>query len=94
MQLLDGQKKGSFTTVLKKNLPKLFTRNPAIYFPLFDKTCVQVFGLLPEFLVNLSEKNLFCSATATTKIVLGIIRLWFNYFRGMFAYTLSGRLSK
>jgi len=88
MQLLDGKKEGSFNTALPQNPPKLFTRNPAIYFPLVDKTCVQVFGMLPEFLVNLPEGNLFCSATATTKTVLGIIQLWFNYFRGMFAYTL------
>jgi len=31
------------------------------------------------------ERNLFCSATAATKTALGIIHLWFNYFRGIMA---------
>jgi len=38
--------------------------------------------------------KLFCSATAATKTALGIIQLWFNYFRGIMASTLPGRLSK
>ena len=51
--------------------------------------------MVPGFLENLLESgNLFCSATATTKTALGIIQLWFNYFRGILAYTLPGRLSK
>jgi len=31
---------------------------------------------------------LFCSATAAAKSALGIIQLWFDYFRGSLAYTL------
>ena len=31
--------------------------------------------------------KLFCSATAATKTALGIIQLWFNYFRGIMACT-------
>jgi len=33
---------------------------------------------------------LFCSATPTKKTALGIIQLWFNYFRGILAYTPPG----
>ena len=48
--------------------PKLFTRNPAIYFPEVDKACVEVFGMLPGFLENMLESgNLICTAMATTK---------------------------
>jgi len=51
--------------------------------------------MLPGFLENLLESgNLFCSAAATTKTVLGLIWLWFNYFRGILTYTLPGRLGK
>jgi len=51
--------------------------------------------MLSGFLENLPEcGNLFCSATTTTKTALCIIQLWFNYFRGILAYTLPGRLSK
>jgi len=51
--------------------------------------------MLPGFLETLLESgNLFCSATASTKTAPGIIQLWVNYFRGILAYTLPGRLSK
>ena len=61
--------------------PKLFTRNPVIYFPEVDKTCVYVFGRLPGFIENLLENgNLFCSATGATKTALGVLQLCFNYF--------------
>jgi len=51
--------------------------------------------MLPGFLENLLySRNLICSATAAAKTVLDIIQLWFNYFRGILAYTLPGRLSK
>jgi len=42
------------------------------------------------------EKNVLesGSATATTKTALGIIQLWFNYFRGILLYTRPERLSK
>jgi len=51
--------------------------------------------MIPGFLENLLESGyLFCSATATTKTALDIIQLWFNYFRGILAYTPPGRLSK
>ena len=40
------------------------------------------------------ERNLFCCATAATKIPLDIIQLWFNYFRSIMAGTLPGRLSR
>jgi len=66
-------------TVFPQHPPKLFTRNPAIYFPEVYKTCVSVFSWLPGFLENLLEsKNLFCSATAATKTALGIIQLCIN----------------
>jgi len=41
---------------------------------------------------NLLESDLFCSATAATKSALGSMQLWFNYFRGILAYTLIGTL--
>jgi len=51
--------------------------------------------MLPGFLENLVESgNLFCNAMATTKTALGIIQLWFKYFRSILAYTLPERLSK
>ena len=59
-----------------------------------DKTCLNFFGMLPGFLENCWSGNLFCSATAATKTALGIIQLWFNYFRGIMAYTFSRRLSR
>ena len=55
-----------------------------------DKTCVDVFGILPRFLKNLLEsENLGCSAMAGTKIALGIIQLWFNYFAASFIKALG-----
>ena len=51
--------------------------------------------MLQRFLENLLESGtLFCIATAATKTALGIIQVWFNYFRGILACTLLGRLSK
>jgi len=51
--------------------------------------------MLPGFLENLLKSgNLFRSATAGMKTALAIIQLWFNYFRGILACTLPGRLSK
>jgi len=59
-----------------ENHPKLFTRNPAIYFPKVDKSCIDVFGMLPRFLENLLEsRNLLCSATAATKSALSTTQL-------------------
>jgi len=40
IQLLDCQQEAPINTVLPQHPPKLFTRNPAIYFPEVDKTCV------------------------------------------------------
>jgi len=95
IQLLDGQQEAPVNTVLQQHPPKLFNRNPAIYLTKVDKICVYVFGMFPGFLENLLESgNLFGSATAATKTALGIIQLWFNYFRDMLAHTLPGRLSK
>jgi len=40
---------------------------------------------------------LFCNAKAAAaamKTALSIIQLWFNYSRGILAYTLPGRWSK
>ena len=74
---------------------ELFTKNPAIYFPEVDKTCVCFFGMLPGFLENLLESgNFVCSATSATKTAMGIIQLWFHYFRGILTCTFPGRLSK
>ena len=41
MQLLDGQQEAHVNTVFPQHPQKLFTRNPAIYFPQVDKTYVQ-----------------------------------------------------
>jgi len=51
--------------------------------------------MLPGFLENLLRSGkLFGSAAATTQTALGTTQLWLNYFRGILAYTLPGRLSK
>ena len=66
-------------------LPKLFTRNLVVCFLEVDKTCVDVFCILPRFLKNLLEsENLICNATGGTKTALGIIPVWFNYFAASF----------
>jgi len=57
IQWLDGQQEAPANTVLPQYPPKLFTRNPAIYFPEVDKTCINVFGMLPGFLENLLESE-------------------------------------
>jgi len=44
--------------------------------------------MLLGILENLLESgNLFGCATAATKTAAGIIQLWFNYFRGILAFT-------
>jgi len=51
--------------------------------------------MLPGILETLLESgNLFCTVVAATKTALGIIQLWFNYFRGILAYTLPVSLGK
>ena len=60
-------------------------QNMSIYF----------FRMLPGFLKNLLKSgNLFCSVTPAMKTALSFIQLWFNYFRGIMAGTLPGRLCK
>jgi len=96
IQLIDGQKGALVNTVYPQhpeNTSKLFTRNPTIYFPEVDKTCIDVFGMIPRFHKNLLENgNLLCRAA--TKTALATIQLWFNCFHGILAYTLPGWLSK
>jgi len=92
IQLFDGQQDAPVNNVFPQHPPKLYTRNPAIYFPEVDKTYAYVFGMLPGFLENLLESETF--VYSATKTALGIIQLWFNYFRGILAYTLPGRLCK
>jgi len=71
-------------------LPKLFTRNLVVCFLEVDKTCVDVFCILPRFLKNLLEsENLICNATGGTKTALGIIPVWFNYFAASFFKALG-----
>ena len=86
--------KRHLSTLCSHNTPQSFSTGPrAMYFPEVSKTCVYVFGMIPGFLENSCKcGNLFCSAAAATKSALGIIQLWFNYFGGILAYTLSGRL--
>jgi len=86
MQLFGGQQEAPVNTVRPQHPPKLFKRNPAIYFSKVD----EVFGMLPGFLENLLES----AGTAATKTAVGIIQLWFHYFRGILAYTRLERLSK
>jgi len=91
MQLFGRQQEALVNTARPQHPPKLFTRNPAVYFPEVD----EIFGMLPGFLENLLESgNLFCSATAATKTTVGVIQLWFHYFRGILACTRLERLSK
>ena len=79
------------STPYSHNIHRTFNEEP----PEVDKTCLYFFGMLLGFLENLLKSgNLFCSATAATKTALGIIQLWINYFRGIMACPLSGRLSK
>jgi len=49
MQLFGRQQEAPVNTVRPEHPPKLFTRNPAIYFPEVD----EIFGMLPGFLENL-----------------------------------------
>jgi len=84
IQLLDGQQEAPVNTVFAQHPPKLFTRNPAIYFPEVDKTCAYTFGMLPGF-----QGFLVYSATAAAKTALGVIQFWFNYFRGILALFLG-----
>ena len=70
IQLRDGQQTSQHRTPITPTY--LFTRNPAIYFPEVDKTCLYFFGMLPGFLKNLlGSGNLFCSATAVMETALG-----------------------
>jgi len=78
---------------------ELFTSNPAIYFPYFpevNKRCLYFFGMLPGFFEN-------CWRVEICSVVLWQQRKphWvsssfgsFNYFHGIMACTLCGRLSK
>jgi len=54
--------------------------------------CLYFFGMLAGFLENLLEWKfvLWCCGSNENRI----IQLWFNYFRGIMACTLSGRLNK
>jgi len=49
LQLLDGQQEVPVNTVLPQHPQRFFKRNPAIYFSQVDKTCVDVFGMVPGF---------------------------------------------
>jgi len=74
-------------------------RNPVVCFFEVNKTCVDVFGILPRFLQNLLEsENVVCCAAAGMKTTLGIIQLWFNYFATSFFMPLGiyflGRLRR
>jgi len=63
-------------TELPQQTSKLFTRYPIVGFLEINKTCVDVFGILPRFF-----ENLVCSGTARTKTVPGSIQLWFDWFK-------------
>ena len=50
---LDGQWQAAVNTVPLQRFQKLSTRNLILHFLEVDKTCVNVFGILPRFLENL-----------------------------------------
>ena len=56
---LNGQYQAAVDTLLSQHSPKLFTRNPIPCFLEVDKTCVDVFGILPRFLKNLLESEIW-----------------------------------
>jgi len=94
IQLLDGQQETPVNTVLPQH-PQNFSRETRQYtFPRSTKYVYTSLACSQDFSKICWNGNLFCSATAATKTALGVIQLWFNYFRGIMAYTLPGRLSK
>ena len=57
-----------FKIVRWRHYPKFFMREQVVCFLKVDKTCVDVFWILPRFLDNLLEsENFVCRATAGTK---------------------------
>ena len=60
---------------------KLFTRNPIVWFLVVDKTSVNALGVIPWFLKNFSETEIFvCSVMARMKTALGIIQFCLFYY--------------
>jgi len=46
-------------TVNPQHCPKLFTRNPTVWFLEVDEACVDIFGILPRFLKSLLESEMW-----------------------------------
>jgi len=87
---LECQQQATVNTELPQHSPNLFTRNPVVYFLEVDKICVDVFGILSQFLENLRESvYLVCSVAAGTKIALRIIQVWFWYYAASFLKYLT-----
>jgi len=80
------------------NNPQSFSRGTRPYtFPRSTKHVYKSLACFQDFSKICWRVEICCvptTATAVTKTALGIIKLWFNYFRGILAYTLPGRLSK
>jgi len=58
--------------------PAAFTEGPSW---MLYRGRQNIFGILPKFLEKLLQnENLVCSATVETKIALGVLQLWLNYF--------------
>ena len=91
---LTVSKRHQSNTVLPLH-PQNFSRGTRQYtFPRSTKHVYTYLACSQDFSKIFWSGNLFCSATTATKTALGIIQLWFNYFRGIMACTPTGRLSK
>jgi len=60
-----------------------------------DKTCADIFGILPRFMGKLLEsEKIFCSSTARTKTAPGVLQLWIDYFEASFLKALGKNFSR
>jgi len=80
-----SNRRASTSYIISQQLPLLFARNSVVCFIEVDKTCVDVFGILPGFHKKLLEiENLVCSATFKTKTTTGYPPILFQYFMASF----------
>jgi len=73
VQWVDGQKQATANTAQPQHSSQLSTRNPVVRFFEVGKTRADIFRILENSLQSV------CSATARTKIALGILQLRCNY---------------
>ena len=82
------------TSYSRSTSQRFSLRDPVICFLKVDKTCVDIFGVLPRFLEDLLDsENLVCSATSGAKTVLGILQFWFKCHTAHFYKALDVHFS-